>query len=174
LGADPLAPGVLGREALELGDDVRVPAEDDVSVDSIFERCDPQLLETGDVRLEGALEAEVRQRWTTPEGEGVAQAERGLIGTPGIRGGSRLSHRLLEPMQVELSVLQPQLIARWAGTENPTLAASATRLEQVAELGDMHLKRLSGRLGWARAPKRVDQLIARDNLVCVQKQDPEE
>ena len=53
-----------------------------------------------------------------PEGEGLAQAECRLLTRPGLRRGPASETALLEPLQVELSVLQAQLIAGRAGQED--------------------------------------------------------
>src|SRR5215216_8111920 len=92
----------------------------------------------------------------------------------GLRQDPGFGHGPLEPAQVELPILDPQLVARRAGGEDPTSAAGALGLEQVAELRDVHLERLSRRLGRALAPQRLDQAIARDDLVRMEQQNAEE
>jgi hypothetical protein len=46
--------------------------------------------------------------------------------------------------------------------------------EQLAKLGDIHLQRLYGRLGRLLFPGRVDEPLAGDNPVCLEKQQGED
>ena len=64
---------VLGDQCLELSDQLVVAPEREVGVDPQLQRCQPDLLEPGDRRLGEALVDEVRERWSSPQSEGVAE-----------------------------------------------------------------------------------------------------
>ncbi len=63
---------MLGDECLELSHQLVVATEREVGVDPQLHRGQPDLLEPGDRRLGETLVDEVRERWTPPQGEGVA------------------------------------------------------------------------------------------------------
>ena len=59
--------GVLCDEAFELTDEVSVAPQLQLRVDAIFDRDEPQRLETCDLRLGERLEREVGERSPIPE-----------------------------------------------------------------------------------------------------------
>jgi hypothetical protein len=172
--SDPLAQGMLEGEGLELADDLPVPSQGELGIDPLLHGGEAKVLQARDVLLEGIFESQVRERSPPPQRKRFAQLARGPPGITGLSRDPGFGHGSLEPIEVELSVIEAKLVARRAGDEDPTGAAGALGLEQVAELGDVHLERLSRRPGRALAPQRLDQPIARDDLVRVQKQNPKE
>ena len=94
----PLAKGMLAGQGLELANDLGVSSQGELRVDPIFHGGEAMLLQTGDVRLQGCFEAQVRQRRPLPQGERVPQAPRGPLGIAGPRQGSGLGRAPLEAM----------------------------------------------------------------------------
>jgi hypothetical protein len=146
LAVQALAQRVRGGQALELGDDLVVPAECQVGLDSALERRQARLLEAGDLGLGERLVGQVGERGAAPQRQGIPQ-QRG--GRRRIRY-ARVRHESLEAMQIELVLAEPQHVARRPREERPRrLAARPFRLEQLAKPRNRHRKRL-------RAVLRID------------------
>jgi hypothetical protein len=60
-------------ERFELADQLCVGAECEVGLEAFLERCEAQLLETGDLALGERLVGEVGERRAAPEGERLVQ-----------------------------------------------------------------------------------------------------
>ncbi len=56
--------------SVELPDEPGVAAERQVGLEALLERVEAKFLQTRDVGLQGALEAQVRERRPAPEGQG--------------------------------------------------------------------------------------------------------
>jgi hypothetical protein len=111
LGTEALARGMRGHEALELRDRVTVAAERQVGVDPCLERAEAQLLEPGNVALEGLLERQVRERRAAPELERVVE-DAPRLGEPARRQRRvALVDRGLEPLCVEVVRGELELVA---------------------------------------------------------------
>ena len=76
LGAQALAVGMRGNEGLELGDERVLAAEGEVRFDPRLERCQSELLQTGDLGLREGLEGEVCKCRSPPECEGIPKRQR--------------------------------------------------------------------------------------------------
>jgi hypothetical protein len=143
-----LAKGVLTHEPLELAHERRLPALREILLDALLEAGKPELLEAGDLRLGEALIGKLGQRRPAPERECLARA---LLG------------QALEAIEIELALGDPQAVAR-------CLRREAILAERSAQLRDVHLKRLLGRLRRCLLPDGVDQAVGGDDLVRVQEQ----
>ena len=123
-----------------------------------------ELFEPENLRLRERLVSEVGKRWTAPEVESFAKSSRRQLG----RGLLRLLHQPLEAEQVELVRTDADHVTRLLGDDR--LAGS----ERLAELGDVVLERVRGRLGRLRSPELVDEPAGRDDLVRAREQQGEE
>ena len=110
--ATSCAQRVLRCERGELGDQVRPTAEAQLCTDPVFYRCQPELVEPRDGRLEELLGEDVQQCWSPPESESVSQRLRGgsrIVGQLGTSGG----YKSLEPHDVDIVRPDHESIARW-------------------------------------------------------------
>jgi hypothetical protein len=77
----------------------------------------------------------------------------------------------LEPIEVELAPLDPQLVASGAGQDHPGVGAClGTGLELPAQRRDVALDRLRRGSRRSVTPELLDQPVARDRLVRPQEQ----
>jgi hypothetical protein len=174
LAARPLAQRMVGHQALELADHLRMPSEAQLGLDSVLARREPKLLQASDLGLDRPLIGEIRQRRTPPDVEGRLELVGRLLEIAGVRRGPSAVDGLLETAQVELPVFDLKLIARRAGHQNAPGAPPTLGLEQVAQRGDVHLQGFLRGLGRCVTPQGLDQPVAGDGLVRVDEQDPEE
>ena len=162
LAAQALAQRVLPDEPLELGHELGVPAELEIGVDPLLQRCQPLLLQAG-TRGQRERHVELRERDSSPEGERFGEQRRGLGrgSTPGA------CHRLLEAPQVELAVARTDEVAGPLGDDH-------VRAEHLPKLRDVHLHGRRGRLRRPPAPQLLDQAVTRNRLVRMQQQKREQ
>ena len=109
------------------------------------------------------LESELRQRRVAEHGQGGGKSR----GSRRRGGGVRLCDDLLEPHRVDL-VLR----------EEPEQVAGRPRLDPLGPESLPQRRHVSaqsrlGGLGRARAPERLDQLVARDDLIRAQHEQRE-
>jgi hypothetical protein len=123
---------------LELGDDVRVPAELELCVDEVLARRQLELLEPADLRRGERLVGEVGERRTAEQRQGGADQLRALLSA---RRAS-LCDELLEAGDVDLLRRDRQLVAAVARLDHVTA-------DQLAQLRHVVLERVH------RAPRRV-------------------
>ena len=109
--AQALAQRVLGDQRLELRGDGRVAAERELRRDPVLERRDPELVETGGLGLRKRLERQVGERRATPERQSLAEQLRGTLGLVAAERPLALGEQALEPRQIEVLVLDPELVA---------------------------------------------------------------
>ena len=76
LAVKTLAQWLLRHRRLQLGDQIRMPAESELRVDPRLERRPPSLLQPGDLRLGERLEGQVGQRGASPQPERLPQSPR--------------------------------------------------------------------------------------------------
>ena len=149
----------LTREALaqrmrpdrrrELTDEVGVPAVGELALEPTFQGGQAQLLEARDLALGEVLEREVGERRAAPECQRFRVA--------------LLRDQLVEAVQVELVRRDAQHVPRRSRLE-PVGAEQPAQPRHVAvQRGDRGSRR---RL----SPQRVDQPVARDDLVRAQQQ----
>jgi hypothetical protein len=137
LPAEPLAVRMLGDERLQLGDELAVPAEREVGVDSLLEHGQALLLESAGRRRREGLAVEVGQRRATPEGERIARPSVGP--QPG------------ELVEVGVPRRDVEHVSGGAGAER-----GAAFPQRLAQTGDVDLQRRASGLGRIVAPELVD------------------
>src|SRR5829696_7035719 len=160
---------MLRYECLELANQLGVLSAGEVSVDAVFQQCQPQLLEPADLRLRERLESEIGERRPAPEREGLPQLLRGL---PGVVGGQRLAAlvgQALAPVEVELAGLHVDQVAI-----RPSHDPSAAVAESLAQPRHLDLDALSRRGGRVLAPQLLDELIGRYGFVGMNQEDREQ
>src|SRR5437762_12971306 len=104
---------MLGDQLLQLGHDLRVATELEISVDSPLEGRQAQLLEASECGLRELLVGELVKRRSTPQSQRLAQSCSGL----GRRGRLRLPDKSLESFKIKLSRLHPEQVARRSGLQ---------------------------------------------------------
>ena len=152
-----------GDERLELGDELLVPSERQVRVDPVFERGEPELREPSGLAQRERLVDELGERRAVPEAERLAQARCSsqLLAARERRAG--LTDEALEASEVELLRRQLRHVALRVGANGRVGA------ERLAQLRDVHLHGLGGRLG-RLAPGAFDEPVAADDLAGVEEQ----
>ena len=80
------------------------------------------------------------------------------------------------PTTTEVTVELEDVDGRWVDDEPVTGRRSLEHAvrQELPQLGDVHLDRVAGRIRRILAPERVDQGVARDDLVRLQQQGGEE
>ena len=151
------------RELFELRHQLPVPAQRQVGVDPRLGRLEQALLEHGSLRHGPRFEHQVGERRAAHEAECVAE-KRGCL----LRLGSRrLADEPLEPVEIDLAVLDDQFVS--ASPPDDAFAA-----ERPPEMGHVDLKDLRGRRGRVVGPDRVDQPVVRDRPAALEEQHREE
>jgi hypothetical protein len=153
LAIEALVERVLGDQALELGNELGVAPIREIRVETILLRREPHLLEPARCLLCERFVANISEWLTTPEIERLTQQ-------PGITGCPSALCQVLEPLQVQLTRLDPQDVTRRT-REKPVVAKC------LPQLGDRVLKDLGRRRRGSLAPELVDEPVARDELVRV-------
>ena len=149
LGAEMLAERIGACESVELADQLRVAAVGEIALDPLLETGEAKLLQACDLGFGEAPVGEVGQRVSSPERERL----RRLPVVP----------QELETAEIELLRPEPQQISA-------RLRLQAVPAEHLAQLRDVHLERLSRRLGRLLVPEGLDQPIVRNDAVCVQRE----
>ncbi|HEY7691916.1 MAG TPA: hypothetical protein VH816_06195 [Gaiellaceae bacterium] len=101
--AEPLAQRMFDDQRLELTDELSVSSACELGLESILERREPHLVQPGDLDPGESIEREIRQRWSPPERERIAEEDTRL----GRRRASCSPHERFEAMQVELAIVDP-------------------------------------------------------------------
>ena len=149
---------MLGHQCLELPDQLVVTPEREISVEPELDRYQPDLLEPGDRRLGEALIGEIRQRWTSPEREGVAEPLRRVGRQAASEQAPSLVHEALEAVEIERIRLDPDDVAGRSGRQH-------VPRKRLAQSRDVDPQRGGGVLGRVVAPELVDQPVGGNDLV---------
>jgi hypothetical protein len=163
LAADALAERIGTGERLQLAHQLGMVTERVVGIDAVLQRRQPDFVQACDLPTREGLVFQIGKGRPAREGERLAQQ-------PGRRRGSgaaRLVDERFEAVEVQLPGLYREHISRRLGAKNP-------RGQDAAQVRDMHLQRLAGRLRRAIAPQLVDEAVGRDDLVAMQEQDRQE
>ncbi len=132
-----------------------------------FERREPQFLEPHDLGQRERLPGEVGERRSLPQRECCPQ---GLGRTGWVARGQRRAAFLAEALKLERVdgiELDGEAVPRRHRLEGPLG-------QPLSDLRDVHLDGVPRRLGRVVAPESVDQAVAGDNGVGLQKQDREQ
>ena len=101
--------------------------------------------------------AKVGERAPTPQREGLCERVAGTSRVAGRECGAPLGHELLEPIEVELTRSDSDLVA-------PAMREQHAVTERLAQVRYIPLQGLGGRSGRALAPELIDQSLARHGL----------
>ena len=167
LRAEPLPERLLRDQLLELADELAVSAEREIGVDPVFERRESKLVEADDLRLRERLPGEIGERGPAPQRERRPQA----VGSgSGVTGRKRSPALLAEPNELE------EVDALRLDHEPITRRRCLERAfgQQLSQLRDVDLDRVPSRFGGFLSPERVDQPVARHDVVRVEEQDREQ
>jgi hypothetical protein len=161
---------LLGGQRPELVDQLVVAAQGEVGLDALFQRVHPQLLEVRGGRLLGRSRRHPGQGRATPEPERGPQPVGRDPQPPG--GGRRpaVLDQLLEPVQVELSGVDPEQVSGTQGHQPARPAVAAGRPEGSPQPVDVVLERHAGRTWRLLAPEPVDELLGAEDAVGVKEQ----
>jgi hypothetical protein len=107
----PLPVRMLGDQRLQLADELAVAAEREPGLDALLERREPQVVEPRDLRLRERLVGEVGERRAAPECHRLVEHRERPLGVARRQGTPALADQPLEPVRVERSRLQPELVA---------------------------------------------------------------
>ena len=130
---------VLRDQPLKLADDIGMPAESEVGLDSLLECAQPRLFKPGDLRLGERLVREIRERRTAPQGERLAQQHRGRRRLRPLR----VRYQPFEASEVDLLRIDVQRVAGRTRDDQPcVIAARSVRLEHLAQARYGHRQRL--------------------------------
>jgi hypothetical protein len=158
-----LAKRVVPDERLELREQLDVTGEREIGLDPLLDGDEAKLLDPGDVALGKGLVGDVGQGRASPEPERFAEDRGRLLRCPGREPAAPLREELLESLEVELALRDPKAVSGPLGRD-------AARPQPLSERVHLHLERVPSGLPGLLAPERVDEEIARDDLVRVQQQ----
>jgi hypothetical protein len=171
LGAQALPVGMRRNERLELGDERVLASQDEVGFDPGLERCQSELLETGDLGLSEGLEGEVCECGSPPEREGIPKRQRSTFG---------LTARELPPtalqQRLEAACIEPfrpyaQHVAR--GLREQELFAGSLDKESP-QPREVDVQDRVDRLWGSIPPELLDESLARDRLIRMDEKEAEE
>ena len=162
---------MLGDELLQLGAQGGVPAERQFGVDPVLDRLQPERLESLDLESGERLELQIGQRPAAPQRLRFPQQPRRPARVAVAQRVPAGGHLLLERVQVQLAILDPQQIAGRPGQQPRLAVAVGERLAQPGDLNPQHPLR-SGR--GLIAEQFIDQLVAGDDAVGVAQQQPQQ
>jgi hypothetical protein len=149
-------------QRLELSDEIAVPAEYEIGLDSIFETDEAKLLEPRFVEPRERLR-KLGQRWAPPQCERSTKALRRGLRPSGSERLTPAGKQLLEAMEVELGASELEGVSG--------RARHHVRCRQaLSQLGDVDLHHLARRLGGSLAPEIVDQTGDRDDATRVEQE----
>ena len=166
---EPLARRMVGDQPPELRNQLGVPARRGVSLHAGLERRQPLLLQLRDLGLRERLEREVGQRRAAPQRRRLAQTGRRLLGTAGREQAAPLFDEPLEPVGVELSRPDAELVARCGRDQDVGVVP-----KRLAQARDVHLHGLHGAGRRVLAPQRLRDPLCAHRLVGAQQQNGED
>ena len=164
LSAHSLAERVIDDEALELGDDLSVPAELELGIDLLLDHRESELFEPQSLRGRKLFIAKVRQRLAAEEDERLTELPR----TRGRTVCSRRGDDSLEAVSVHLIArCEPQSVSRWSRLD-------PLGSEPLTEGRDVTVQRLLRSLRRMRTPHALDQIVDRHHLAHAKQQEREQ
>jgi hypothetical protein len=164
LSAQSLTERVISDEALELWDDLRMPAELELRLDLLLDHRESELLEPRSLRGRELLIPKVRQRLAAEEFERGSELAR----TCGRAVCSRLGDDSLEAVSVQLiAIPKLQSVSRRS-------CLDPIGSKPLSEGRDVTVQRLLRGLRRPRAPQGPDQFVDRHDLVRPKEQEREQ
>jgi hypothetical protein len=155
---------VIDDEALELGDDLRVPAELELSIELLLDHRESELFQTHSLRGRKLLVAKVGQRLAPEECERLSELPR----TRRQAIQSRRGDDSLEALSVHLIALRKlQSVSGWS-------CLDSLGSEPLAKGRDVTVQRLLRSRRRTRPPQAFDQLVARYYLAHPKQQEREQ
>jgi hypothetical protein len=149
-------------------------AEGEVGVDPPLQRGQVQLLQPSAFGLAQPHGREVGQRRSPPQRQCDAQPRRGGLKCPLAHGVLGFGQQVLEAVQVEFAIADPQQIPGWPGQQDRRCCRHCAGVEQPTDLSDIAMQQVGGGRGRAVGPQEVDQPIGRHHLVGVQEENCEQ
>ena len=153
---------MLLHQRFELTDQLRVPAEEQVGVDAVFDRRGPRFFEPGDHRSRERIVGEVDERGAAPQRECVAQHVRGRLGVALVQGGAAFRREPVEPGRVERVAWQVEGVAT-AACRDPVLP------QRAPQARDVDLQVVARRDALA-APDVFEELVGRHRMSLCQRE----
>ena len=165
---------MLRDERLQLADERAVPAEREIGVDPVLERGEPELLEPVRLRPRERLVREVGERRAAPERERLAAAAptRSRRLRPRAAAGPRRTAGRTGRRRTARA--RSAACSRAGATPAARASRAPARLERLAQMRDVPLDDVGGRVGRRPAPELVDQAVERHHLVRVQQEQRED
>ena len=154
---------VLVNEPLELGRELGAVTERELRLEPRLERAQPELLESLRVRLERFAVEQVAPGRPAPQRERDRQLAQCCVIVIVLSRRAGVRDESLEFVDVELAGLDAQQIAA-------RLASQTVLAEELPQPVEVCVERLSGAPRWPLPPERINEVIARDDLVAVQQQ----
>src|SRR5919201_3245391 len=148
---------MLGCERAQLGQEVGVATENEFRLESRFEGGKAQLLEPLRLATRKLLVGEFAVGGSAPESEPAPEQRHRERWVSRPKRSLPFSEQALETDRVDRAAVQLQGVAR----PSP---ADRRRLQQLAQLRDVHLQELVGRGRRRRLPNGVDQAVGRARL----------
>jgi hypothetical protein len=162
---------MLDDELRQLSRHLRVCAESQLGLDSLFQRADPQIRQTRDLSLGERLIGEIGQGLPPPQSEGLPQERYGLIRLPRGNGPSPLINKALEPLRVDRFGIDREEIARRAPQQEAAwIALAAPRFERITEVLNVALCSVGCAVRRRRAPEDLKQPVSGHDLVRANQQ----
>jgi hypothetical protein len=146
---------------------LRVPAEREVGVDSLFQRCDPQLGESLDFYAVETFQLDVRERTPPPQRERLGQRGGGCGGITRSERFATTTGERNKAVAVKLFRRDRELVAVRAGDDERTALGVAKRFAKGRHVNVQRVNRGGRR---ALAPQLVREMVERDAFVRVEEQ----
>jgi hypothetical protein len=161
---------VFADQHVQLAEHLLVPSEREIAVDPVHQRRQPQLVELRHLVAPVRLEQQSGEGRAAPERNGFAQELGSRLELAHGCALTRGRKKLLHVREVEFVGIDTKAVAAVRGRNRVETVTG----QCLPQLRDVDVDRLS-RGGRRRlTPELVDQALARDELVRMQKQDPQD
>jgi hypothetical protein len=168
LTAKALAESMLRDERLQLWDDVIVPTESEIDVDSRLHGAQPELAEPFDLTLSERVIGEVGQWRPVPKRKRLLQKRAGVLGIGRGECPSAIVYETLEAVRVHLTGRDLEDVPVRTRADDLVVRLASAELECLAQSREVHLNVLDGIRRRTLSPEDVDQPIDGNDLIPVQ------
>jgi hypothetical protein len=151
--------GICRDEAVELADDLLMPAGGQIRLDRQLRRGQAQFLEPADLRRRERLVRHVGERIAAEQRERLTR--RPVRDLAGARGPCRFGDEPVEPAHVDKLGVDPQLVGPSARDD----VGAGVLAQQLAQPPDVVLQHLGGARRRLAFPQPFDQPVGRDRAV---------